>query len=187
MTQRRAWLVSDIWLDMQLILTQERRPQTLKNVLWAWFACDGFMILATFRVRSWARRYHIPFLNRFLRMFQTAMYAIEIASDAELGHGVFFMHSVGTVIGGDAKIGDRCLFLGNNTIGASGQPGCPRIGAGTVIGAGARVLGKIEVGENCILGANAVVVDDIPAGKVAVGMPARVIADNKPSQRTAET
>ncbi len=187
MTQRRAWLGSEIWLDMKLILAQEGRPQTLENVLWAWFACDGFMILATFRLRSWARRYHIPFLNRILRMFQTALYAIELGSEIELGHGVFFMHSVGTVVGGDARIGDRCLFLGNNTVGASGQPGCPRIGAGTVIGAGARVLGRIEVGENCILGANSVVVDDIPAGKVAVGMPARVIADNKASQRTATT
>lgn len=119
-------------------------------------------------------------------------FAIELGNDIELGPGVFFLHSVGTVVGGDAKIGEGCVFLGNNTVGSSGGPGAPRIGARTVIGAGARVLGKIVIGEDCILGANTVVVDDIPAGKVAMGIPARVTGDNpnarmRPSPELAES
>ena len=180
MTRPKTWLVSDIWLDLKLILAGLQRPVTLRHVLWALFACDPFILLLMFRVRQWCRRYHIPFANRFLRVLETVFFAIEIASDAELGHGVLFMHTVGTVVGSQSKLGDRCVLLGNNTIGSGEHGGAPRIGAGTILGAGVRVLGDIEIGENCALGANAVVVKDIPAGKVAVGIPARVIKDNRP-------
>ncbi|MCX6130052.1 MAG: serine acetyltransferase [Proteobacteria bacterium] len=178
MMQPKAGLFADIWLDMQMILAYENKPQNLRNILWAWFACDAFIILMSFRLRKWIRRHHIPLLNRVIRLLQTAFFAIELGNDIELGHGVYFVHSVGTVVGGDARIGDACVFFGNNTVGAARFQGSPRIGAGTVIGAGVRILGKIEVGENCYLGANAVVVDNIPRGKIAVGVPARVIADN---------
>jgi serine O-acetyltransferase len=180
MTRPKTWLVSDIWLDLKLILAYWKRPPTLRNVLWALFACDAFVLLMMFRTRQWCRRYHIPFANRLLRLMETAFFAIEIASDAELGPGVLFMHTVGTVVGSQAKIGAGCILLGNNTIGAAEQGGAPSIGAGTIIGAGVRVLGAVQIGENCALGANAVVLSDIPAGKVAVGIPARVIKDNRP-------
>jgi serine acetyltransferase len=54
--------------------------------------------------------------------------------------------TVGTVVGGDAKIGEGCIFFGNNTIGAARFQGSPVIGPHTVIGAGVRVLGPIQVG-----------------------------------------
>ncbi|RZA10507.1 MAG: serine O-acetyltransferase, partial [Proteobacteria bacterium] len=77
-----------------------------------------------------------------------------------------------------ARIGEGCVFFGNNTIGAARFQGSPQLGRHVVIGAGVRIIGTITVGEDTYLGANAVVVDDIPSGKVAVGIPARVIADN---------
>lgn len=168
----------DIRRDIYMILAYENRPANLKNYLWIWLACDAFAILCSFRVRKLLRRWHVPFFNRIIRLWQTAFYAIELGIDIELGHGVYFVHSVGTVVGGDAKIGEGCVFFGNNTIGASRFQGSPVIGPHTVIGAGVRVLGSINVGPYCFLGANAVVVEDIPEGKVAVGIPARVIADN---------
>ena len=179
MTRPKAWLVSDIWLDLKMILGHLNRPVTVRNVLWAALGCDGFILLAMFRTRQRLRRYHIPLANRIVRLLETALFAVELANDARLGHGVFFMHSVGTVVGGDSEIGDGCILLGNNTLGQAEQQGYPRIGARTIIGSGARVIGKIEVGENCVLGANAVVVSNIPAGKVATGIPARIVGDNK--------
>lgn len=168
-----------IWLDLSVILSRLDRAPTLRNALWACVACDGFMVLLMFRFRQWCRRHHIPLVNRMVRLLESALFAIELANDAELGRGVFFMHTVGTVVGGDAKIGAGCILLGSITLGQAERQGYPTIGANTVVGAGARVLGKIEVGENCVLGANAVVVDHVPAGKVALGIPARVVGDNK--------
>jgi serine O-acetyltransferase len=169
----------DIRCDLRILLAYENKPANLRNYLWIWLACDAFAVLFTFRLRKLCRRWHVPLMNRLLRLVQTAFYAIELGNDIELGHGVYFVHTVGTVVGGDAKIGEGCVFFGNNTIGAARFKGSPVIGAHTVIGAGVRILGSIDVGPYCFLGANAVVVDDIPEGKVAVGMPARVIADNE--------
>lgn len=171
----------DIARDMRMILAYEEMPLNFKNVIWALFACDAYMVLFTFRLRRWARRYHIPALNRILRFMQTAFYAIELGNGIELGHGVYFVHTVGTVVGGDARIGDGCIFFGNNTIGAARFEGSPEVGRYTVIGAGVRILGKIRIGENCFIGANAVVVTDIPDNKIAVGMPANVVKDNQPT------
>ncbi len=168
----------DIGRDMHMILAFEGKPANWKNYLWLLFACDAFAILASFRLRKICKRYRIPLFNRLIRFLQTALYAIELGNDIELGHGVYFVHSVGTVVGGDARIGDGCVFFGNNTVGASRFQGSPKIGSHSVIGAGVRILGPISVGSYCFIGANAVVVDEIPQGKVAVGMPARVIADN---------
>jgi serine O-acetyltransferase len=186
MTRPNASLISDLRADMQFILKYLNLPPNLRNVVWVVFACDSFAITSLFRTRQWCRRRRIPGANRVLRALETGLFAIELGKDVELGRGVFFLHSVGTVVGGDAKIGDACVFLGNITIGGAGGVEAPRIGAGTVIGAGARVLGKIEIGENCMLGANAVVLDDVPAGKVVVGIPARVTGDN-PHVRTASS
>lgn len=169
----------DVRRDIRMILAYENRTPNLRNYLWIWLACDAFAVLFSFRVRKLCRRWRIPFMNRLLRLWQTAFYAIELGIDIELGHGVYFVHTVGTVVGGDAKIGEGCVFFGNNTIGAARFQGSPVIGPHTVIGAGVRVLGPIQVGAYSFLGANAVVVDHIPEGKVAVGIPARVIADNE--------
>lgn len=176
---RSLW--KDCAQDLRMILAYEQRAFNIKNILWALLACDAYMVILTFRLRKWARRWHIPALNRLLRFMQTTLYAIELGIDIELGHGVYFVHTVGTVVGGDARIGDGCVFFGNNTVGAARFQGSPLIGRYTVLGAGVRILGKIEVGENCFLGANAVVVHDIPPHKIALGIPAHVVKDNQPT------
>lgn len=174
-------LFYDFKQDLILILAYEERTLSFKNCIWAFLACDAYIVLFSFRLRKWARRYHIPLLNRLLRFMQTMFYAIELGIDIELGHGVYFVHTVGTVVGGDARIGEACVFFGSNTIGAAKFQGSPEIGAYSVIGAGARVLGKIKVGENCFLGANAVVIDDIPEDKIAVGIPAAILKEHQAS------
>lgn len=177
MTRPKPMLISDIWADLQFILGYLKLPTTARNVAFVVCSCDSFAITTSFRARKWCRQRGIPGVNRILRGLETALFSIELGKDVELGRGVYFLHSVGTVVGGDAKIGDGCIFLGNNTIGGAGGVAAPTIGAGTVIGAGARVLGKIEIGANCVIGANAVVLETIPAGKLAVGVPARIVGD----------
>ena len=50
------------------------------------------------------------------------------------------------------------------------------------IGAGARVLGDIEVGDDVQIGANSVVVKPVPAGAVATGIPAIIRFPERPDQ-----
>lgn len=137
-------------------------------------AYDGYAVLAMNRVRELARRWHVPMVNRALRLTQMALYSIEIGKDVELGEGIILVHTMGTVIGGDAKIGDRVWIMSNVTIGTAKDNGFPRIGNDVRIGAGARILGPVTIGDGAVIGANAVVLTDVPAGAVAVGVPATV-------------
>lgn len=136
------------------------------------FGSDSYRITFLQRIREAARRFHVPLANHILRMVQTAMFSIEIDSRVNLGRGVYFVHSLGVIIGGDASIGDRVRFYGNNTVGTIRDDGYPVIEEDVWIGAGARILGPIRVGARSRIGANAVVLKDVPPDSVAAGVPA---------------
>ena len=137
---------------------------------------DSFVVTATSRIRQAARKWHVPGVNRALRLAQTALYGVEIGKDVQLGHGVYFVHTVGTVIGGDARIGDRVTFMGGNTVGTNKDDGYPVIEDDVIVGAGARILGPVRIGARSVIGANAVVREDVPPDSVAVGIPAKVVS-----------
>lgn len=133
---------------------------------------DGFTVLAVLRARESARRLRVPAVNRVLRLAQMALYGVEIGNEVQLGDGVWFVHSLGTVVGGRARIGARVRFMGNNTVGSAHDDGAPVIEDDVVIGCGARILGPIRVGARSVIGANAVVLTDVPPDSLAVGAPA---------------
>jgi serine O-acetyltransferase len=137
---------------------------------------DSYRILALHRLREFgARHWALPGLNHGLRILQSAVFGVEIGKDVSLGQGVYFVHPVGVVIGGNARVGDRVRFYGNNTVGTAKDNGYPIIEDDVIIGAGARILGPITVGARAEIGANAVVLNDVPADSVVVGMPARAL------------
>jgi serine O-acetyltransferase len=85
------------------------------------------------------------------------------------------------VIGETAEIGDDCtLYHGVTLGGVSWNKGKrhPTLGAGVVVGAGAKILGPFEVGAGARIGSNSVVVKAVPAGVTVVGIPARVVEDH---------
>jgi serine acetyltransferase len=153
----------------------EGGPAAARTVI-ATLLHDGSQALILSRLAQAARRHGVPAVGGVVRRLQTAFFGMEIARDVQLGEGVVFLHTVGIVIGGNAQIGDRVLFLGGNTIGSINRGAYPRIGNDVVIGAGARILGPVNIGDGAAIGANAVVVCDVPAGAVAVGVPAVVRA-----------
>lgn len=135
---------------------------------------DGYKVLLSTRLRESARRWHVPGVNHILRLTTTIVYGIEIGNDIELGEGVNFAHTLGTVIGGTSKVGARVKFMGNNTVGTAKDNGCPVIEDDVVVGCGARILGPIRIGKGAFIGANAVVLSDVPAGAIVSGIPAKV-------------
>jgi len=158
---------------LSIAKSYSKREPTAVSIAQA-VAYDGYAVLALNRVRELARRWHIPLVNRALRLTQMTVYSIEIGKGVELGEGIVFVHTMGTVIGGDAKVGDRVWIMSNVTIGTAKDNGYPRIGNDVRIGAGARILGPVTIGDGAVIGANAVVLSDVPAGAVAVGVPATI-------------
>lgn len=147
----------------------------LKSLAWVVLNSDSYRVAALNRLREAARRRRVPGVNHALRVVQTAMLGIEIGKDVTLGRGVYFVHSLGIVIGGDARVGDRVRFYGNNTVGTAKDNGYPVIEDDVEVGAGARILGPVRVGARSKIGANAVVLSDVPPDSVVVGIPAKVV------------
>jgi len=92
-----------------------------------------------------------------------------------IGPGVRIPHANGIMIHGAARIGADAVIFQQVTVGLRDmQSGVPTVGDGVILGAGAKVLGRVTVGDGARVGANAVVLDDVPPGGVAVGIPAAV-------------
>jgi serine O-acetyltransferase len=104
--------------------------------------------------------------------------AIEIHPGATIGKRFVIDHGVGVVIGETAVIGDDVLIYHGVTLGGKTLDPVkrhPTVGDRVIIGAGAKLIGNINISNDCAVGANAVVTKDMPAGTVAVGVNARLL------------
>lgn len=103
---------------------------------------------------------------------------IEIHPGAKIGRRCFIDHGIGVVIGETSVIGDDVMMYHGVTLGAVINEKVkrhPTVGNNVLIGAGAVLLGNINIGNDVKIGANAVVLNDIPDNSTAVGVPAKII------------
>ena len=134
-------------------------------------------------------RHGFLWLARWLAQWGRWFTGIEIHPGATIGRRVFIDHGMGIVIGETAVIGDDCtLYHGVTLGGTSWNKGKrhPTLGRSVVVGAGAKILGPIEIGDDAKVGSNAVVVRDVPPGATAVGIPARVVSAEERDRREAQ-
>ncbi|KAL3352901.1 hypothetical protein AABB24_020729 [Solanum stoloniferum] len=106
------------------------------------------------------------------------VFAVDIHPAARIGKGILFDHATGVVVGETAVIGNNVSILHHVTLGGTGKFGGdrhPKIGDGVLIGAGATILGNINIGEGAKIGAGSVVLIDVPPRTTAVGNPARLV------------
>ncbi len=125
----------------------------------------------------WRRRAKLP--ARALSQTSRMLTGIEIHPGAELGRRLLIDHGSGVVIGETAVVGDDVTIYHGVTLGgtslAQGRRH-PTIGDAVVIGAGAKILGAIDVGSGASVGANAVLVKSVDPQTVVVGVPGQVVA-----------
>jgi serine O-acetyltransferase len=102
---------------------------------------------------------------------------MEIYYTAVIGDCFKIIHGLGTVIGARVIVGNEVTVYQNVTLGDRGQgdKGRPIIGDGTIIGAGSKIFGNIQIGRHCIIGANSVVLHSFPDFSTIAGAPARLI------------
>ena len=103
---------------------------------------------------------------------------IEIHPGAQINGTLFIDHGAGIVIGETAIIGNEVTIYHGVTLGGTGKETGkrhPTIGNGVVIGAGAKLLGSIEIGNNVKIGAYSVVLKNIPDGCTVVGTEGRIV------------
>lgn len=117
----------------------------------------------------------------FLQMRISEVFGIDIHPAARVGRGLMIDHAHSIVIGETAVVGDNVSMLHAVTLGGTGKEDGdrhPKIGNGVLIGAGAKVLGNIEVGDCSRIAAGSVVLHDVPARKTVAGVPAKIIGDS---------
>jgi len=161
--------------DFRIIF--ERDPAA-RNWLEVAFLYPGFQALVLHRFAHWLWNIGIPFVPRMLSHFARALTGIEIHPGATIGSGVFIDHGMGVVIGETAIIGDLALIYQGVTLGGTGKESGkrhPTLGSGVIVGAGAKVLGNIQIGNNVRIGAGSVVLREVPSDCTVVGIPGRIV------------
>jgi len=165
----------------------ERDPAARNT--WEVVTCyPGFhaMLVHRFSHQLWTAGF--KWLARFMSHLGRWLTGIEIHPGAKIGRRFFIDHGMGVVIGETSEIGDDCtLYHGVTLGGTSWNKGKrhPTLGKGVVIGAGAKILGPIEIGDGAKIGSNAVVVKSVPAGATAIGIPARIVESHEVGGRFA--
>ena len=124
----------------------------------------------------WMRKLFLP--ARWLSQVARWLTGVEIHPGAVIGRRFFIDHGMGVVIGETTEIGNDVTFYHGVTMGGvSLEKGKrhPTLGNKVVVGAGAKVLGAIEIGDGSRIGANAVVVKSVPPESVVVGIPGQIV------------
>ncbi|KAB1643575.1 serine O-acetyltransferase [Gulosibacter chungangensis] len=115
-------------------------------------------------------------LGRSVSQFTRFLTGIEIHPGAQIGRRLFIDHGMGVVIGETAEVGDDVLIYHGVTLGGVSTKKVkrhPTIGDRVMIGAGAKLLGPIEIGSDSSVGANSVVTKSAPPNSILTGVPAR--------------
>ena len=105
----------------------------------------------------------------------------------QIGEGLFIDHGMGVVIGETAVIGDDCHLLQGVTLGGTSLHRAkrhPTLGNRVTVGAGAKLIGAVEIGDNARIGAGSVVVTNVPENATVVGVPGHVVAFHDPGGDT---
>lgn len=162
--------------NIQCVFDRDPAARTIWEVLTAY---PGLHALMMHRLNHWLWNSGLKWLARALSHISRGLTGIEIHPGAQIGRRFFIDHGMGVVIGETTVIGDDCtLYHGVTLGGTTWAPGKrhPTLGNDVVVGAGAKILGPIEVGDDARIGSNAVVVKAVPAGATVVGIPGRIVS-----------
>lgn len=138
----------------------------------------GIHALAAYRIAHWFWRAQSRFLARWIQSRLAEHLSVDIHPACRIGSGIFLDHAHGLVVGETAVIEDDVSILHSVTLGGTGKQSGdrhPKVRSGVLIGAGAQILGNIEVGRGAKIGAGSVVMSSVDPHVTVGGSLARVV------------
>ncbi len=162
---------------VDIVAVKDRDPacsRLLEPVLYF----KGFHALQTHRLAHWLWRRGRKDFALYLQSRSSEVFQVDIHPAVPMGRGIFIDHATGVVIGGTAVIEDNVSILQGVTLGGTGKETDdrhPKIRCGVMVGAGAKVLGNIEIGRCSRVAAGSVVLDPVPANTTVAGVPAKIV------------
>ncbi|HET7681595.1 MAG TPA: serine O-acetyltransferase [Xanthobacteraceae bacterium] len=138
----------------------------------------GFHAIQAHRLAHWLWNKGRKDFALYLQSRSSSVFQVDIHPAARIGRGIFLDHATGVVVGETAVIEDDVSMLHGVTLGGTGkehEDRHPKIRRGVMLGAGAKILGNIEVGECARVAAGSVVVKPVPRNVTVAGVPAKVV------------
>ncbi len=149
----------------------------------------GFLALTTYRIshQLWldGRRW----LALYLQSLSSEAFAVDIHPAAQIGCGILLDHATSFVVGETAIIENDVSILHEVTLGGTGKDTGARhpiVRSGVLIGAGAKILGRVEIGTGAKVGAGSVVLSDVPEHTTVAGVPAVIVGQAKEANPAIE-
>src|SRR5579871_3989222 len=140
----------------------------------------GFHAIQTHRLAHWLWKKGRKDFALYLQSRASSVFQTDINPNARIGRGIFLDHATGLVVGETATIDDDVSILHGVTLGGTGKADedrHPKIRRGVMIGAGAKILGNIEVGHCARIAAGSVVIKPVPHNTTVAGVPAKVVGE----------
>jgi serine O-acetyltransferase len=162
-----------------IVATYDRDPATTR-FLEPLLYFKGFHAIQAHRLAHWLWTKHRKDFALYLQSRSSAVFQTDIHPAAKIGRGIFLDHATGLVVGETAVVEDDCSLLHDVTLGGTGSETGdrhPKIRTGVMIGAGAKILGNIEIGHCARIAAGSVVLKPVPNNVTVAGVPARVIGE----------
>ncbi|RYX94838.1 MAG: serine O-acetyltransferase [Bradyrhizobiaceae bacterium] len=140
----------------------------------------GFHAIQAHRLAHWLLNKGRKDFAWYLQSRTSGAFQTDINPAAKIGRGIFLDHATGFVVGETAVIEDDVSILHGVTLGGTGKENedrHPKIRRGVLIGAGAKILGNIEVGHCARIAAGSVVVKPVPHNVTVAGVPAKIVGE----------
>ncbi len=169
------------------IRAARRRDPAATSNLEVILAYPGFHAREIHRLAHALYERRVPVVPRLISHAGRFLTGIEIHPGAKIGERLFIDHGMGVVIGETAQIGNDCHLYQGVTLGGTStrrEKRHPTLGNNVVVGAGAELIGAIDIGENARIGAGSVVVTNVPANATVVGVPGHIVAFQEPGEET---
>lgn len=152
----------------------DRDPAT-KTTAQPFLHFKGFQAIQSHRIGHWLWKEGREALALYLQSRMSELFQVDVHPNARLGQGLFFDHATSIVIGETAVVGDNCSILHSVTLGGTGKQKHerhPKLGKGVLVGAGAHILGNIEIGDGAKIASGSVVLQPVNPFCTVAGVPA---------------
>lgn len=169
-------MLNTIVADFRIIF--ERDPAA-RNWLEVLLCYPGLHAIICHRLAHRLYILGVPLIPRLISQIARLITGIEIHPGAVLGKGIFIDHGMGVVIGETTVVGNYTLLYQGVTLGGTGkdvEKRHPTLGENVIVGAGAKVLGNLQIGTNVRIGAGSVVLRHVPPNCTVVGVPGRIVS-----------
>jgi serine O-acetyltransferase len=175
-----------VFHDLEAV--HERDPAS-RGYLTPFLYFKGFHALQGYRVAHWLWHRERHVLASHFQSRISEAFGVDIHPAARIGCGVLMDHGTSIVIGETAVVEDNVSLLHEVTLGGTGKETGdrhPKVRRGVLIGAGAKILGNVEIGVGAKIGAGSVVLDSVPPYRTVAGVPARLVGGVHTSEPARE-